>query len=316
MAEPNAPDFVNETTDVVLSADERAWFARQLSADVEAYTQQLLEDGPRSHLGASLIGKDCSRHLWYTFRWVKHKKFAGRMLRLFNRGHKEEARFVEWLRGVGFNVMEYNPNEPDKQFRIIGIRNHFGGSLDGLGSIPERYITMLEKLRHIGRLLFEFKTHNEKSYTKLAGAKDNRSNRIKPAGVAKAKPEHYAQMCMYGTVYKIKYGIYCAVNKDTDELYFEIVPLDWKLGAIMERKAEDIINSQTPPEKLHPDPTWFGCKFCDHLDVCHNNEPLEVNCRSCANAMPVDNGKWQCAIYGIIPHEFIIKGCAQHRPIV
>jgi hypothetical protein len=27
-------------------------------------------DGFREHLGASLIGKDCERALWYDFRWV------------------------------------------------------------------------------------------------------------------------------------------------------------------------------------------------------------------------------------------------------
>ena len=27
-------------------------------------------DGFRSHLGASLIGKECERALWYDFRWV------------------------------------------------------------------------------------------------------------------------------------------------------------------------------------------------------------------------------------------------------
>ena len=37
-----------------------------------------------AHLGASIIGKDCERALWYDFRWVTRWAFTGRMLRLFD----------------------------------------------------------------------------------------------------------------------------------------------------------------------------------------------------------------------------------------
>ncbi len=35
-------------------------------------------DGFREHLGASLIGKPCSRALWFDFRWVTASRFSGR----------------------------------------------------------------------------------------------------------------------------------------------------------------------------------------------------------------------------------------------
>ena len=46
----------------------------------------------REHLGASLIGAECDRYLWQSFRWVALPQFEGRILRLFDTGTREEAR--------------------------------------------------------------------------------------------------------------------------------------------------------------------------------------------------------------------------------
>lgn len=62
-------------------------------------------------LGASQIGRECERQLWYGFRWATMgEAFDGRMLRLFNRGHREEAVFVEELRGIGCDVRDVDPS--------------------------------------------------------------------------------------------------------------------------------------------------------------------------------------------------------------
>ena len=88
-------------------------------------------DGFRSHLGASLIGKECERALWYDFRWVTRSKHPGRLLRLFETGQLEEARMVLNLRRTGATVLEVDP-ETGRQFRVQAHGGHFGGSLDGL----------------------------------------------------------------------------------------------------------------------------------------------------------------------------------------
>lgn len=62
----------------------------------------------RPHLGGSMIGKKCERELYYSFRWFKRPAFEGRMLRLFDRGHNEEFRFIAYLRSVGIEVLEYS----------------------------------------------------------------------------------------------------------------------------------------------------------------------------------------------------------------
>lgn len=265
----------------------------QIEDDIEAFCRAEFDEDPRTHLGASIIGHDCAAYAWNTFRWLKFEAFSGRMLRLFNRGHEEEARFVRWLRGIGFEVWEFNP-DTTKQFRIFGSRGHFGGSLDSLLRAPLRY-NLPNGIIWLG----EFKTHNDKSYKKL-----------QKEGVAKSKPQHFSQMCSYGRAYQNQWGLYCAVNKNTDELYFEIVPLDFSKADALYRKADDIVFRQTRPQKIAQTATFTTCKFCDFAGLCHGNEVPTKNCRSCRHASPVDNAEWHCQIANaIIPKDFIPHGC-------
>jgi len=286
----------------LLYPHEREAISRQIENDIEELTAVKYNDGHRNHLGASLIGDTCNRRLWYSWRWVMFPKFSGRMQRLFNRGHKEEARFIEWLRDIGFSVWE--GTDDGKQFRISAVEGHFGGSLDGIAQAPATN-PKYAKLAAIGPFLSEYKTHNDKSFTKL-----------KKDGVIKSKPRHYAQMCTYGRKYAIRYALYCAVNKDTDELRFELIELNWDIGADLERKAEAVILAQSPPPRLSEYPTHMECKFCDFKDICHKGAPYEVNCRSCQFAVPAAGGRWHCGVHqALIPPEVIPVGCQQWKPV-
>lgn len=290
----------------------------QIQADIDAFCKAEFEEDPRTHLGASIIGNDCRAYAWNTFRWLDFEDFSGRMLRLFNRGHEEEKRFVRWLEGIGFEVRETDP-ETGKQFRIVGCKGHFGGSLDSMMKPPARYNIPAQWLIWLG----EFKTHNEKSFAKLAGKKPNWSEMDKPearkggAGVQSSKPQHYRQMCSYGRAYGFEYGLYCAVNKETDELYFEIVKLDWRQADDLFRKAEGIVFAQSQPPKIAQSEAFFDCKFCNFAGICHRGEVPTKNCRSCVNAVPVDNGEWHCNLFGnTIPKDFIPKGCDNWKAII
>ena len=52
-------------------------------------------------VGGSQIGNECSRALWYQFRWAWSPDFDGkRMLRLFETGDREEDRVLENLKAI------------------------------------------------------------------------------------------------------------------------------------------------------------------------------------------------------------------------
>jgi len=72
----------------------------EINTSIDKHSLETLTEGPRKHLGMSEIGNDCSRQLWYKFRWMYSETHSGRMLRLFKRGHREEDRYIEILKGI------------------------------------------------------------------------------------------------------------------------------------------------------------------------------------------------------------------------
>ena len=126
--------LINERMVADQGATYRGLLSQTLPAMGDAYST---DDFPfRSHLGASLIGAECERQTWYSFRWVRLNKFNGKMLRLFNRGHLEEGRLIALLLMIGVEV--YQQDENENQFRVTDCNGHFGGSSDGIGiGIPD-----------------------------------------------------------------------------------------------------------------------------------------------------------------------------------
>jgi hypothetical protein len=271
--------------------------AQRIKEDVDLYCEQY-NDGHRSHLGASLIGNECSRYLWYIFRWCFNEKLSGRTCRVFDRGHREEQRFIEWLRGIGCQVWEFQ-SDGVTQFRISDIDEHFGGSLDGIAILPAKY-----KIKE--PILLEFKTHNTgRGWSEL-----------NEKGVIIQMPKHFAQTSTYGLKYNLRYCLYQSINKNDDDIYCEVVKLDHELGRQMIAKAERIIKSPIAPARLSDTPTFQTCVFCSMKHICHFNKTPEHNCRSCKDATPAENAQWFCKHFGnIIPKDFIKKGCEAWKSI-
>lgn len=249
---------------------------------------------PRPHLGASQIGHHCERWLWLSFRWAIVEQFSGRLLRLFERGHNEEAIIVRNLREAGVEISDCDPLTGE-QFSIKD--GHFGGSLDGIiyGGVPEA-----PKKKHVA----EFKTHSLKSFNELC--RD---------GVQKSKPQHYDQMQCYMLGKDIDRALYLAVCKDDDRLYVERVRLDRERAEKLYAKAQRIIASDRLPEPVSADPTWYKCKWCAAHSFCHGDGMLpKVNCRTCAHSTAQRDGTWQCARWGsIIPTVDAQRaGCDSH----
>ena len=248
---------------------------------IESYWKQRgSSEKPRRYLGGSEIGKDCARSLWYSFRRCSKTDFDGRLHRLFNRGHREEATFVEELRGIGCEVHEFDAN--GNQFEVIACNGHFKGHTDGAAlGVPEA-----PKTWH----LLEMKTSSSKLFAK-----------VQKEGVEKAKPQHFAQMQVYMHLTGLKRALYMVVNKDNDELYTERVRHDSKRAQALIDKAESIINATTPPERISDRPDSFACKFCDAKALCHKTSEVAVevpklDCRQCVHATPIEDGEWACKL--------------------
>jgi len=325
-----------------------------MTIDLSKIKQQLIEDvdqwslkfneGHRSHLGASMIGKPCYRELWYSFRWVQTPTFEPRMLRLFQTGHREEPRFIEMLEAVGFKVSAEQKQElylhpesdsymwlTEKEFnqqndgfieQVSDITEHIvEATKQGVKPIPKQH-RISDCMGHFGGSLdgicippAKYGIHEEC----LLELKTNKTGadftNMQKSGVSVVKPQHWAQMCTYGYKRALHYGFYVMKDKNTDALAFDVVELDYKLGKYMVQKAHDIILSETPPARISKSPNSMECKWCDFKEICFGSKLYEKNCRNCAYSHPVENAKWYCSKHEAeIPgKQEILEGCSQYE---
>jgi len=246
------------------------------------------ETGFRNHLGASVIGNNCKRMVWFNFRHAKLIKHEARMIRLFDRGHLEEARFAEMLRSIGVEFYDINP-DTKKQFRTTFAGGHGGGSCDGMG------INFPEWLNEW--CLTEFKTHGEKSFATLL-----------KGGVEKAKPVHYVQIIIYLHRFKLSRCLYGAVCKNTDEVYTEWIEANEELALKYMAIADDIVFGDHVPDRVSDSSAYFECRWCDYRSLCfHKGEEPHTNCRTCKHVSAEQEATWHCNIGGeeLIPAELI-----------
>lgn len=253
----------------------------------------------RNHLGASMIGRDCSRYLYYNYRWVTVSKHKAPLIRLFNRGHLEEARFLALFQILEEHGVQFWYEKPDGgQFKFNDVHGHFGSALDGVvKGIPE--------LPPGTPAYAEFKTSAEKGFKKL-----------QKEGMQSAKYEHFVQcqICMHAM--KLPHTLYMVVNKNTDELYAEIIDYQPEVAESFIQRASNIIYSRTLPERISDNPTWYECSYCPYKGHCHGKAEVAINCRTCKYASPskTGDGLWECekGYNSFINSDKAMVGCEHH----
>lgn len=316
--------------------------ADQLMIDIDNYCDKKWQDEHRSHLGFSTIGDECQRKLWYAFRWCKTPKPSPRIKRLFDRGHKEEDRFIDYLRGIGCTVNPFDYSyrlmfsEDDNLYLVEKIDTDRYNQMDSMG-----FIDVSDDMQHVKNandvgITYPVQWRVSAVNGHSGGSLDGRGflpkhygideeilfefkthssksfKDLKAKGMKISKPVHYAQCCAYGYKLNLNYVCYVAVNKDDDDIHLEIVALNHKTGETLVTKAERIIVSQEPPPRLHENPTYWLCKSCNYFSICHAKAEIERNCRSCKHAEPIKDKQWLCNKHNqiltkeIIPNEY---GC-------
>ena len=225
-------------------------------------------------LGSSFIGEECVRQIWLDWRGFAREQFEGRMLRLFETGHLQEARIVEDLRRAGFAV--WDKREDGRQFEFGDPTGHFITKVDGIiKDVPE----------HEKPHVLEIKTHNKNSFSSLV-----------KKGVQEAKPTHYAQVQISMALGGFTRALYVAVCKDDEQFYVERVREDAVEQEKLKAKITKLTEARLRPAGISDDGSSFGCKFCSMKAVCVKEaEPLR-HCRTCAMCTPGAEGKWVCEL--------------------
>lgn len=227
---------------------------------------------PRPYLGMSQLGHSCERLLWYSFRWCYSEELSARLLRLFNRGHREEPEIVKTLAKVGITCF-------DDQAEVVCGHGHVKGHCDG------KSIGILEAPKTIH--LNEYKTMADKYFKEVC-----------KIGVKASKPVYYAQMQLYMKFLKLTRALFISVNKNDDSMYIERVEYNKEAADKLEKKAEQIVLAEEPPKKRFK-PTWYACKWCSANEICHKGGEANENCRTCKSCDLLPEGKWECSLHGI-----------------
>lgn len=249
-------------------------FSEAFQGVIDAACQAVnAQQTPRSYLGASRLGEECDRKLGYEYRHYPKdpgRDFAGKILRVFDRGHDGETRMAQYIRAAGFTLLTERPD--GRQFGFYIAKDEDGnpriaGHMDGvITTLPD---TLPDSLRDMKvPCLWENKVLNSKSWGETV-----------KKGVRVSKPVYYSQMQTYMSYFDLAEnpGLFTAMNGDTGEIYAELVPFDPRTAQDASDRGVRVVMSATPEElpRVARERTDFRCKFCDYAATCWA-EPVEA----------------------------------------
>ncbi|NYS26420.1 hypothetical protein HUK65_15645 [Rhodobacteraceae bacterium 2376] len=209
---------------------------------------------PRDYLGASRIGEPCARRLVYEFHKTPvdpGKEFAGLTLRIFEAGHVFEDLAIRWLRAAGFDLRTQTREGGQFGFEAAGGRicGHVDGVIVGGPDLAIHW-----------PVLWEHKALKASSW-----------NDTVKKGVRHSKPVYFAQMQIYMAYMALDAALFTALNKDTCELYHELVPFDVSAAQELSDKAVQVLRAADAGDLLprgaaHAD--FYLCRFCPYSARC------------------------------------------------
>lgn len=203
-------------------------------------------EGPRTYVSSSGLGRACLRQIQYDFLATpkdEGQEFAPRILRIFEAGHRGEDMVAGWLRLAGFDLRTERAD--GRQFGFAALDGRFKGHIDGClvsGPVEMDYPALWE--------------------TKALGAASWKDTLKR--GVAFSKPIYAAQIAIYQAYLDLPNpALFTALNRDTQEIYAELVPFDAALAQRMSDRAVEVVRASEARELLPREavePTSVVCK--------------------------------------------------------
>lgn len=269
--------------------------AAEIIADIDLHLESQQRLSRPQRIRATEIGYECGRRLAYSFLWATPPKaVSGRMLRLFEDGNKAEPELLGYLRAVGYEVIERDPANPNKQIWVEFLEGHGGGYVDGVAR---------DRARKGPWRIVECKTHGDSSFKKLLRDK-----------VELSKPEHAGQFSMYAWRSDLGKALYIAKNKNDSAITIELLDVSETYVKRLIERAELIISKTVLPPKIGVKPTSHKCKFCAHTAVCHESAVPDRNCRTCQHSKALPGGTWGCQHHKCeITKALQPVGCADYK---
>jgi hypothetical protein len=216
----------------------------------------------RTYLGASRLGHQCERALQFEYMHTPPdpgREFSGRVLRIFEVGHTFEALAIRWLELAGFTL--YTRRSNGEPFGFAVAQGRLQGHIDGVLAAGPADAGLAYPA------LWECKSMKNSIWRDVV-----------KRGVALAKPVYAAQLALYqaylaDTIPGIAQNaaLFTAINKDTQELWFERVPFDAALAQRMSDRGVRVLSATEAGEllpRIASTPTHHECRMCAWQDRC------------------------------------------------
>ena len=238
-------------------------FHEQVTALVDAALQaENASREKRRYLGGSRLGVACERALQLEYADAPvdpGAEFPGRTLRIFEVGHVLEDLAIRWLRLAGFDL--YTRGKDGGQFGFSVADGRIHGHLDGvIANAPA-------DLGLAFPMLWECKTMNDKNWRDTV-----------KKGVTVTKPVYAGQIATYQAYMEplipgisANPALFTAINKNTQEIWSELVPFDGGLAQRMSDLAVRVIRATEIGEQLPriaTEPSYYECKYCAWANRC------------------------------------------------
>lgn len=211
----------------------------KLSKIIEKHQLQIKDD-VRDYIGASSIGSDCLRQIWYAYKGFSGEKVPAKTRRTWAIGKRLEGLIIDWLKDAGVLVDSHQ-----EKYHADGLPI-FQGHFDGIVVVGKE------------KCILEIKT-----------AKDASFKLFVKNGLKIWNPQYYAQVQSYMGMSGIFNAYMLVLNKDNSEISDELVPFDADFYESLVTKARMISTSTIAPPRVHNSPIWYQCKMCRFNKVCH-----------------------------------------------
>lgn len=197
----------------------------------------------REYLGASVLGIECDRQLWYEY----HAPIPiedPRILRIFDLGKSIEELVLVWLVQSGISVWTKDSN--GEQFGFIDslIAGHWDGIVVGLPESAAPHVLEVKSAKASSFKEFESK------------------------GLTAANHRYYIQCQVYMLKAGVEDCLFICVNKDTCELYIERVKLDKAVAENAIMRGKEIVATKEMPDRKYSKSSHFRCKMCSYRNRC------------------------------------------------
>ena len=250
-----------------------------LEAMRKAMEVKAMREPKRGYLGASLIGNECVRQVYYNYNGYPKEPFEAKTLMAFESGHRAEDLTADRLRMVeGVTLHTHKPDGYQYGFKeefkldnpidiidhktgeVTGVQTHgvFAGHIDGV----IEGLLQAPKTPHI----WEHKDCKESKFKEFIKLKEKHGEK---------NVLYHWNMTYYvqHQIYMHKFGMdrgYMTVSLAGCRDYSSC-RTEYKKEVALQYidRAKKIINSTQPPPRLSDNSDFWLCRWCDFKDICH-----------------------------------------------